>query len=231
MLKKVDEAEQDSIAEEKVNASALTGSKIMQAEESEEELTGTLSNLCQHRTLRTNLIIMAIVWSFGSFAFFLVPYYLNQMKANIYYLSLAIECGEFLGSVICVFIARLIDLRRALFICCMIITLGCISMIFVTQAEDDKVGKPDMMDNLLPTGLIMLTNLGVVISFDVAYLINADIFPTIVLATAYGVCNVFSRFITITSPMAAKITAPIPLILLASFALVCGFLSWFLKKK
>ena len=175
---------------------------------------------------------MAIVWSFGSFAFFLVPYYLSQMKANIYYLSLATEVAELLGSVICIFIARMIDLRRALFICCMVVTAGCIAMIFFTKAEDDKKDeKPELMDNLLPAGLIMLTNLGVVISFDVAYLINADIFPTIVLATAYGVCNVFSRFITITSPVAARIQAPIPLIVLATFSLVCGILSWFLKKK
>ena len=58
------------------------------------------------------------------------------MKANIYYLSLATEVAELLGSVICVFITRLIDLRRALFICCMLVTSGCVAMIFVTKAQD-----------------------------------------------------------------------------------------------
>ena len=58
---------------------------------------------------------MAIIWSFGSFAFFMVPYYLDSMKANFFILSLASETAEFFGSVLCLVIAAYMDLRRALF--------------------------------------------------------------------------------------------------------------------
>lgn len=171
---------------------------------------------------------MAVIWSFGSFAFFFVPYYLSAMKANIYYLSLATELAEFLASVVCVFITRIIDLRKALLICCLTVCSGSIIMIFVTGSEDSG----SMKDNLLPAGLIMLTNMAVVIAFDVAYLVNAELFPTIVLATAYGVCNVFSRAISITSPMVAKaINPPFPLIILAVFAFLSGMLSLLLRRK
>ena len=77
----------------------------------------------------------------------------------------------------------------------------------------------------------MLTNLGVVIAFDVAYLINAQLFPTVLLATAYGVCNILGRFISIFSPIVAKLPHPIPLVVLAIFAGVSAVLSLGLIKR
>lgn len=64
-------------------------------QEDEPKLNGSLSDLCKHATLRTNLIVMAVVWSFASFAFFLVPFYLNKLKANIYHLSLGLAVSGF----------------------------------------------------------------------------------------------------------------------------------------
>ena len=70
-----------------------------------------LKNLWLDPVMRTNLMSMAIIWSFGSFAFFLVPYYLSSIKgANIYALSLATEFAEFLASIICIFITRIVKL-------------------------------------------------------------------------------------------------------------------------
>ena len=114
---------------------------------------------------------MTTIWSFGSFAFFLIPFYLSSMKANIYYLSLSTEAAELLASIICLFIAHVMDLRRALFMCCCIVLAGCIAMMIATKISDNSNdGKTDMQDNLISSVLIMLTNLGVVIAFDVAYL-------------------------------------------------------------
>ena len=66
----------------------------------------------------------------------------------------------------------------------------------------------------------MITNLGVVCVFDIAYLINPTLFPTIFLATAYGACNVFGRFITIFAPLAARLKL-YALILLIGFSALC----------
>ena len=175
---------------------------------------------------------MTTIWSFGSFAFFLIPFYLSSMKANIYYLSLSTEAAELLASIICLFIVHVMDLRRALFMCCCIVLAGCIAMMIATKISDNSNdGKTDMQDNLISSVLIMLTNLGVVIAFDVAYLINAQLFPTVLLATAYGVCNILGRSISIFSPIVAKLPHPIPLVALAIFAGVSGFLSLGLVKR
>jgi hypothetical protein len=53
------------------------------ADEMKVELA-TLKEVFQSPTSRTNLIIMVVIWSFGSFAFFLVPFYLQEVKADIY---------------------------------------------------------------------------------------------------------------------------------------------------
>lgn len=75
----------------------------------------------------------------------------------------------------------------------------------------------------------MLCNLGVVCAFDIAYLINPTLFPTYVLATAYGACNVLGRFVSIFSPVVAKIENPYPLFVLIGFALSSALLSVRLK--
>jgi hypothetical protein len=80
---------------------------------------------------------MTTIWSFGSFAFFLIPFYLTSMKANIYYLSLATEAAEFLASIICLFIAFVMDLRKALFMCCCIVLAGCLALMIAANVNEN----------------------------------------------------------------------------------------------
>ena len=82
-----------------------------------------------------------------------------------------------------------------------------------------------MSDNLVSAALIMITNLGVAISFALAYLINPKLFPTVLLATAYGVLNVFGRLITVISPIIAKLPHPFPLIFMIIYASIGAILS------
>lgn len=181
------------------------------------------------KSYRINLASMFIIWSFGTFAFFMVPFYLDSMSANFFFLSLASELAEFIGTVLCVIIASYIDLRRALLIFHGFVALGCIAMILVVKHnnEEDHLKTP-MSDNLISAGLIMITNLGVVISFNLAYLVNPWLFPTELLATAYGILNVFGRLVTVISPIIAKLPHPFPLIVLIIYACIAGILTFFL---
>jgi Flp pilus assembly protein protease CpaA len=108
-----------------------------------------------------------VIWSFGSFAFFMIPYYLKNIKGDIYSLSIATEVAEFLASVICLFIQERMDLRRALAIFCALIALGSFGIIFI--ADDMSAGDSSYWN----VALILLTNLGIVAAFDIAYLVNA----------------------------------------------------------
>lgn len=93
------------------------------------------------KTYRINLSAMLVIWSFGSFAFFMVPYYLDSMSADFFILALASEAGEFLANLLCLFVASCMDLRRALFLFMALVALGCLAMIFVVKHNSDSEGE------------------------------------------------------------------------------------------
>ena len=150
----------------------------------------------------------------------MIPYYLKNVKANIYNLSLATEFAEFLASIACLFVQERMDLKKALTFFCSLIALGSFGMLFI--AEDMVKGENSSNWNVL---LILMTNLGIVAAFDVAYMINAQLFPTVMLATAYGCCNVLGRLVTIGAPVVAVLPQPWPLVVLLAFAFISGTLS------
>jgi hypothetical protein len=168
---------------------------------------------------------MMFVWSFGSFAFFLVPFYVAQVKiGNVYDMILSSECAEFLASMVCIFISRVMTLKNALTVFSVMITVGATAMcilISTTAKASENSGAVD----ILTSAFILFTNLGVVCVFDIAYLINPQLFPTILLATCYGACNIVGRFVTIFSPLAARLGRTTPLILLIAFSAACAISS------
>ena len=121
-----------------------------------------------------------------------------------------------------------ISLKKAILLFSLMIAAGSFGMLFIAKemVSDD----PSDSGSYLNVGLILLTNLGIVAVFDIAYLINAELFPTILLATAYGCCNILGRAVTIGSPIAAVLPQPLPLVILFIFAILCSFLSMFLIK-
>ena len=174
---------------------------------------------------------MTFVWSFGTFSFFLVPFYLSTIKANVYHLSLSVEFAEFMSSVVCIFITRLMPLKRALVIFATLVCVGSVCLLLYTNSTlKDKTRDPK--DGSLYPIMLLLINFGVVASFDVAYLINTEYFPPVILSTAYGVCNVVGRLVSILSPVAAKAPHPVPLLVLIAFSgIVIGAGSMLKKHK
>jgi hypothetical protein len=69
-----------------------------------------------------------------------------------------------------------------------------------------------------------------IFTIECAYLINAELFPTILLATAYGCCNIFGRLIAIASPIVANFEYPNPLLTLIILAIVSAIHALLLKK-
>jgi len=120
-------------------------------------------------------------------------------------------------------------LKKALFGFCSLVTLSSLAMVIFKFIFGEHTESSAVI-TYTDASLIMLCNLGVVCTFDIAYMINAELFPTIVLATAYGACNIVGRCISITSPIVAKIPNPYPLFVLIIFSALCAYLSFKLKK-
>ena len=114
---------------------------------------------------------MTIIWSFGAFGFFLVPNYLTLMKGNVYVLQLASELGEFFSNFFALILARLMDLRRGLLICLLLVTGGCAIMQFVI--DKDKQQEEEFNAKVFSQYLlVMMTYMGVVAAFDINYMLN-----------------------------------------------------------
>lgn len=162
---------------------------------------------------------MTTIWSFGSFGFAFVPFYLDSLHGNTYLFSIFSGTAELLASLACILITRWITLKQSILVFCVITCLASFSIIFAFGSYD-----------ILVAIIVLFDNFGITSTFDIAYLLNTEMFPTIFLGTAYGFCNIVGRFITILSPIIAKIQHPYPMVIMVLFSGISAFLSIFLKR-
>lgn len=142
-------------------------------------------------------MIMMVTWSFASFAFFMVPFYLKNVKGNFFHLTLASESAELGAAIVCSFIQKHYSLKNSMISSGVCIIVGAILLTFV------QIFKEGGEESIFACILILITNFGVVAFFDLAFLIVPELFPTVLLSTAYGCCNALGRMVTIGSPIMA----------------------------
>ena len=77
-------------------------------------------------------MIMMVTWSFASFAYFMVPFYLKNVKGNFYHLTLASESAELTAAIACTHIQKRMSLQKS-----MVATGFCIIIggILLTMAQ------------------------------------------------------------------------------------------------
>ena len=164
------------------------------------EKQGTIKDLCSQPILRQNLSIQTVLWSFSSFSYFLIPFYIADAQkdsnhSNVYEKMLSAFLAEILANVLCLFVTKLLSLKTGIIgFCCMIFVS---TAILLALKFNDGSSSIELI-------LLFTTNFGVNCVFSMCYLINPELFPTLFLSTAYGICNISCRFITIFSPIVSK---------------------------
>mmetsp|Transcript_29245 Transcript_29245/g.44063 ORF Transcript_29245/g.44063 Transcript_29245/m.44063 type:complete len:103 (+) Transcript_29245:193-501(+) len=73
--------------------------------------------------------------------------------------------------------------------------IGMVCLLFTS------VDSPQWMLSLFILG----SKFGISQSFNGVYVGNVMVFPAIVLSTCFGICNIFSRFMSIASPYVAEL--------------------------
>lgn len=162
---------------------------------------------------------MIIIWSFGAFGSFLIPYYLTTLDGNVFVISIFSSLAEVIASIVCGTITRFYDLKKILIFFCMFSFVAAFLLVFLGNGDNEYIAL-----------LILFANFGIISTFDICYLINVELFPTIFLATAFGMCNIIGRFVSIMSPLIAKMEHPYPMIILVVYAAIASGLGFFLKK-
>ena len=94
-------------------------------------LKGTLRELFGMSVYRRNLIIMVILWSFGAFSFFIVPFYIGTIDLNIYMMNLATAVGEIIATFICLFLVSGRDKRKLTALFMFIVATSSVALILL----------------------------------------------------------------------------------------------------
>jgi hypothetical protein len=118
-----------------------------------------------------------------------MPFYLATLGGNVFEYGIAAALAEVFAFIVCVTIVRKVSLKACIIFYCGISAISALLLIFYGEGTGAII-----------SFLILFANFGIMSAFDIAYLINLELFPTIFLATAYGCCNVLGRLISILSP-------------------------------
>jgi hypothetical protein len=76
---------------------------------------------------------------------------------------------------------------------------------------------------------VLLSRYGISSAFNLVWIANSVIFPTLFTGTAMGICNVFARISTFFSPILAEFPAPYPMTIFAILSSVGIIASLFIK--
>jgi len=175
------------------------------------KLKGNLLELFSVGVLRKNLLILLLVWSYTAFAYYLIPFYVGTIPSNMFLLMLCVAIAEIVGGLLCLCIVKRFNKKRALQMCC---AVSCISSIGVMVFKFLYTGT-----STLPMALLYLfLDVGVVVSFNLVFVIVVDLFPTLFLSTAYGCGSFLGRVVTIAAPQISRFDEPWPLCVLAVYA-------------
>jgi len=144
---------------------------------------------------------MIYSWSTASFGFYVIPYFLSnintllhQNKYNIFELAIASSISEILANTFCYFITSIFPNKKSLVLSYILAFLG--SMGFWI-AKDTVLSSSNILY------YVLFSKFGITVAFNVTYVIMGDLFPTLLKATAFGICNVIARFISILAPVIA----------------------------
>ena len=184
----------------------LEGQKVPNTRESEvndkqvtvigDEVENKASLLCTDSTLRSNLIVLIIMWMTAAYAYYLIAFELKYLNDDIYTNSLITVAAEIIGKLLAgVFIDK-IGLKPTFMISLFLALVGCLLMILFQGKE----GKDYLM-----WIFIMITRFGASIEIVGASVGTVLIMPTQLVTTAMGISNAFARTLAMLAPLITEI--------------------------
>lgn len=109
----------------------------MNTEQDPMELKGTLGELCGIAVFRKNLMLLVVVWSFGAFAFFIIPFYIGDLPLNIYMMDTSTGIAQILAAFLAMSLIKGKSKIRTLAIFLFVTFVGCICLIVLMAVSED----------------------------------------------------------------------------------------------
>jgi hypothetical protein len=201
-------------------------SEMAQIPEDEQELLGTTSEKKEESTLYflkqpvifKNLMVMSYLWAACSFTYYMIAIYVKYLPGSIFVNTMASGFSEMIAYVAGGVIYARLGIKKTITILFTGSAAGGLMIMFLSGQSD-----------LVISVFVIIAKFGISGVFTILYVCNGEVFPTMFAASALGITNFTSRFITIFSAEIAEVQPPIPMILFTSLSLLGAFLVWFLK--
>ena len=166
-----------------------------------------------------NLVLMATFWTFSSFNYYIITFYLKYIPGNIY-INTSLSCtAEVIAQISSGFVMNKFGVKLSFIIAFILAAAGGLFLVIFFQA-----------DGFLIAIFVLFAKFGISFAFNVSYLSTPQMFPTALCSTAFGICNLFARFSTILSPLIAELKDPIPMSIFTITCIASAFFPLFLRK-
>lgn len=143
-----------------------------------------------------NLLLCIMIWTSGSFNYYLIAYQLKYIQGNLYVNTIVSSTSEVCAFIFSGVLINKYGLKRTLVGSYILAIIGMSALTFDLQKTGIKM--------LLPL-CILGSKFGVACAFNVAFVSNVQLFPVSFVATSMGYCNIFSNVGTIFAPYVAEL--------------------------
>ena len=135
---------------------------------------------------------------------------MKYLKGNVYTNIMTSSVADLVGTALSAIFYDRFGVRAAFLLCLVFSIMGGTAILLFNY-----------FTGWMPL-FILFAKLGVSSTFNLVFLANADLFPTLFSATAIGICNFFARLSTTAAPLIAERPEPLPMILylIANFGAV-----------
>ena len=150
--------------------------------------------ILSNRTYIINIFCMCTVWASASFGYYLIGYDLKYIRGNKYVNGIISSCSECVAFLVAGVMLKLVGVKKTLIVSYLIGLIGMFTLLLTTTENQVAL-----------SFMILGAKFGVSVVFVVAYVGNYSLFPTSIVGTTMGICNIFSRVSTIFAPYVAEV--------------------------
>ena len=179
--------------------------------------------------IRRNLIIMMLCWITACFNYFMLGFLLKYFPGNIYANGLMSALSESAGDLTLGLIYARIGTKATYATTLGLATVAGLGMIYYELSSGFFSGNPDEKAVWIFPALVLICKFGTSACYNVNYIANFDLFPSIFAVSALGVGDFLGSFVTIFAPEVAELQSVTPLCIFTGLSALTMLATAFLQ--
>jgi hypothetical protein len=198
------------------------GADYGKTEEIEPKLTvmavGKKLGLCSDFTIFANLAVMSVAWGVSSLDYYLITFFMKYLPGSIYANTAVSSISEIAAYICSGLFFKTLGGKVAFIISFTVAAVGGLCILFFKDEQ-----------GLMIALFVLLAKFGISCAFNLVYMQTPLLFPTHLTATAFGICNIFARSLSIPAPILAEAEEPLPMLVYSGSAILGLIATLFIK--